>query len=221
MSQIARHGKLASSRIQAFRDSKMQVDSEFIIRITQDNTFTGSDNELLFFAKSVTTPDESLNLSYDSEKMHVLLGGIDHPPLSIQVYAISDESLEMLFNLYGSQFTEAGTFDLLATARGKVEVLRNSTSRYPSKMGYEGFTLRGIRMSRPVISSADASSNNVSVYSVNIYYQKIDFSITLENDIITDPPRFIKNSNQPKGGILMKSFSIYYPIIRIEIYRIN
>ena len=41
-----------------------------------------------------------------------------------------------------------------------------------------------------------------------IYY------LTLENDIITEPPRFNENS----GGILMKSFSTNYPTFRIEIY---
>ena len=68
----------------------------------------------------------------------------------------------------------------------------------------------------------DEIGTNTTHYSFYIgFYGPIKegiYYLTLENDIITDPPRFIKNSNQPKGGILMKSFSIYYPIIRIEIY---
>ena len=45
------------------------------------------------------------------------------------------------------------------------------------------------------------------------------YHLTLENDIITEPLRYYnENPFQVKGGILMKSFSINFPIFRIEIY---
>ena len=42
------------------------------------------------------------------------------------------------------------------------------------------------------------------------------YHLTLEKDIITDPPRFTENSE--RAGILMKYFSINDPIFRIETY---
>lgn len=63
---------------------------------------------------------------------------------------------------------------------------------------------------------------NTNQYSLNIgFYGPIKegiYHLILENDIITDPPRFNENSIQTNGGILMKSFSINYPTFRIEIY---
>ena len=61
---------------------------------------------------------------------------------------------------------------------------------------------------------------NKNQYGFNIgFYGPIKegiYHLTLENDIITDPPRF--NENSEKEGILMKSFSINDPIFRTEIY---
>ena len=59
---------------------------------------------------------------------------------------------------------------------------------------------------------------NANQYRLNIEFygpiKKGIYYLTLENDIITEPPRFNENS----GGILMKSFSTNYPTFRIEIY---